>query len=266
MRFSSLTLLSAVGLLHANDNPFGYSTDTTITKKGEYQLQQSITMRCGLDQGASFDGNYRGYDLSTQFEIGLSDTEHLDLLMSDSGFHSAGVHGVRFGGVDVEYKHLLNSDEGDHGGAAWVAALAYSQLDSSSGTLNTETTVATRLFLQRNFGTARRWYYLTNISASLAHDPGVTKGLVEWSQGLAYRANVHWALGVETVADGVWMGFRRFDNSALRLGPSIAYKTDSLAISLTCLWQMSGAPATNGGRDLRDTCRSETRMLMSWEF
>jgi len=264
MKTLSLLTLAAASAV-ANDNPFGYSTDTGITKKGECELQQSITMRSGLDQGGGFDGGYRGYDFTTQFEFGLSDVEHLDIQASETYLRSAGFRGFRFDGFDVEYKHSLSNEENGRWGAAWVAALGYSQMDAATGELRNETSCALRVFLQKSFGSRRQWYYLTNLSAELAHADTTTGGL-EWSQGLAYRADDHWAYGFEAVADGAWTRFRRFDNSSLRLGPCIAYKTGEFSVSLTMLWQVSGAPATDGSRDLRDTCRSEARMLLSFGF
>lgn len=260
---SLLTLVAAAA--YANDNPFGYSTDTGITKKGEHELQQSVTMRAGLDQGSGYDGGYRGYDLTTQFEFGLSDVEHLDVQVSESILRSAGYRGFRFDGLDVEYKHLLGNDENDRWGAAWVAALGYSQMDASTGGLRMETSCAIRLLIQKSFGSRRRWYYVTNLSAELAHADTTTEE-IEWSQGLAYRADDHWAYGFETVVDGAWTRFRRFDNSSLRAGPCVAYKTGEFSASLTALWQVSGAPATDGSRNLRDTCRSEMRLLLSFGF
>ena len=261
---SLLTLVATTA--YANDNPFGYSTDTGITKKGEFELQQSVTMRSGLDQGVGFDGGYRGYDFTTQFEFGLSDVAHLDVQASESLLRSAGFRGFRFDGLDVEYKHLLSNDEKDRWGAAWVAALGYSQMDAASGGLRTETSCAVRLFFQKSFGSRRQWYYLTNFSAGLARDDDATTGELEWSQGLAYRTDDHWAFGLETLADGAWTRFRTFNNSSLRLGPSIAYKAGEFSVSLTYLWQVSGAPATDAGRNLSDTCRSEARMLLSFGF
>jgi hypothetical protein len=263
-RFVAILLSVAFGGLSAwaNDNPFGYSNDTGITRKGEHELQQSITIRSGLDQGSGFDGGYRGYDLSTQFEFGLSDVEHLDIQASESILHATG---LRFDGLNVEYKHLLGNDENNRWGAAWVAAIGYSQMDTSNGSLRKETSCAFRLLLQKSFGSQRQWCYVTNLSAELAQTDGTT-GELEWSQGIACRADDHWTCGLESVVTGAWTRFHRFDNSALRVGPCLAYKTGEFSVSLTALWQVSGAPATDGGRNLRDTCRSETRMLVSFGF
>ena len=261
----ALPMLASAAAALANDNPFGYSNDTGITQKGEHELQQSVTMRSGLEQGAGFDGGYLGFDFTTQFETGLSDVEHLDVQVNEASLRSASFRGFRFVGLGLEYKHLIRNDAQGGWGAAWGAGLGYSQLDGANGALRTETSCSASLMLQRSFGARGRWYYVTNLSAGLAHADATTGG-IEWSQGLAYRADDHWAFGFETVADGAWTDFRRFDNSSLRVGPAIAYEAGEFSVSLTALCQVSGAPATDGSRDLRDTCRSEARMLLSFGF
>ncbi len=261
-----IPMLTSAAAAMANDNPFGYSNDSGITKKGEYELQQSVTMRSGLDQGAGFDGGYLGFDLTTQLETGLSDSEHLDIKVNEASLRSASFRGFRFAGLGLGYKHLIRSDAQGGWGAAWGAEIDYGQLDGASGALRTETSYSASLILQRSFGACRQWYYLTNVSVGLAHDGSATTGAAEWSQGLARRADEHWACGVETVVDGAWKHFRSVDHSSLRGGPSVAYKHGGFSASLTYLWQIAGSPATEGQRDLADISRSEARFLAAWEF
>ena len=188
---ASLLAASSPAVAMANDNPFGYSNDTGITKKGEYEVQQSVTMRSGLDQGSGFDRGYRGYDFQTQLEWGISDVDHLDFQVGETCLRSPAFKGFRFDGLNVEYKHLIRDGDKGGWGAAWVAALGYSQLDSSSGALRTEIRYAGRLLLQNEFGARRAWCYVTNLSAGLAHNAIETVGQVEWSQGIAYRPDDH---------------------------------------------------------------------------
>jgi hypothetical protein len=260
---SAFAALSFAVVAQASDNPFGYSNDVGITSQGEWELQQSITMRSGMDQGSGFDGAYRGLDFVSQLEWGLSDRAHLDFQSCESHLRT---RGFRFDGLNIEYKRQLRDGAGGTWGAAWAAALGYSQLDAADGGLRTETRCAVRLLLQKEFGGRSAWCYVSNFSSGLAHNPAGTTGQIEWSQGIAYRADDHRTFGLEAVADGAWSCFRTFENSSLRLGPTFGYKTGQFSATITYLWQVSGAPATQGGLNLRDTSRSEARLLLNYGF
>ena len=250
----------------ANNNPFGCSGDTCVAKLGEYELQQTVSLRRGLDLGAGFDGGYRGYDLATQLEIGLSDVSHVDLVLAGGVLRSADFRGSFIEGFSVEYKQLLGAAKPDEWNAAWAGAFGYSRVDAASGEQRIETSYFGRLFLQRNFGSNGDWCYVTNLSAGLSHAADGTCGLLEWSQGLAYRASDRWSFGIEAVAEGCWTHGRTFANSALCAGPCIAHRMGDCSMVLTHLWQVSGSPSTNGDRNLSDTSRSETRLLVAWGF
>jgi hypothetical protein len=267
-RFALLLLTAAlcVPQAWANDNPFGCSGDACAAKHGEFEAQQSIAMRRGLDLGTGFDAGYRGYDLATQLEIGLSEISHVDLILSSGVLRSADFRGSFIEGFAVEYKRLIGVAAPDRWNAAWAGAFGYSRVDAASGEERIETSYFGRLFLQRNFGANGDWCYVTNLSAGLSHAADGTCGLLEWSHGLAYRASDRWSFGVEAVAEGCWTHGRTFANSSLCAGPCIAHRIGDCSIVCTHLWQVSGSPSTDDGRNLRDTSRSETRLLVAWGF
>jgi hypothetical protein len=269
MKRRLLLLFSAalgVASAEANDNPFGCSGDACAAKHGEFELQQSVAMRRGLDLGTGFDAGYRGYDLATQLEIGLSEISHVDLILSSGVLRSADFRGSFIEGFAVEYKRLIGVAAPDQWNAAWAGAFGYSRVDAASGEERTETSYVGRLFLQRDFGTRSQWVYVTNLSTGLVHDAEGTCGVLEWSQGLAYRADDHWSFGVEAVAEGCWTRFRTLANSSLCVGPCVSYRMTDFSIVCTHLWQVSGSPSTDDGRNLRDTSRSETRLLVARGF
>jgi hypothetical protein len=260
------TLALCVPQAWANDNPFGCSSDACVAKHGEYELQQSVGMRRGLDLGSGYDGGYRGYDLATQLEIGLSKVSHVDLLVTGGIVRSADFRGSFVEGFAVEYKRLLAEAKPDGWGAAWAGAFGYSRADAASGEERTETSYVGRLMLQRNFGTHGEWCYVTNLSVGLAHDAEGHCGLLEWSQGLAYRADDRWSFGVEALAEGSWTRFRTLASSSFCVGPCVAHRIGDFSIVCTHLWQVRGWPATDDGRNFRDASRTETRLLVAWGF
>lgn len=269
MRPAVLLLLTAALCLPrawANDNPFGCSSDACVAKHGEYELQQSVGMRRGLDLGGGYDGGYRGYDLATQLEIGLSDVSHVDLLVTGGILRSEDVRGSFVEGFAVEYKRLLVEAKPDGWSVACAGAFGYGRADAASGEERTETSYVGRLMLHTHFGARGEWCYVTNLSAGLAHDAEGNTGLLEWSHGLAYRADDRWSFGVEALAEGSWTRFRTLASSSLCVGPCVAHRIGDCSIVCTHLWQVRGWPATDGGRNFRDTSRTETRLLVAWGF
>jgi hypothetical protein len=269
MRHAFLFLISALSVAadsRANENPFGCSGDACVSKLGEFELQQSASVRRGLDLGAGYDGGYRGYDLATQLEVGLSDVSHVDFVLTGGIVRSADFRGSFVEGFSVEYKRLIGTANPTGWNAAWAGAFGYSRVDASNGEHRIETSCFGRLFLQRNFGPNGDWCYVTNLSAGLSHAADGTCGLLEWSHGLAYRAGDRWSFGLEAVAEGCWTHGRDFANSALCAGPCVAYRIGDCSVVCTQLWQVRGAPSTDGDRNLRDTSRSETRVLVAWGF
>jgi len=265
-RLLMTSLLAASAVAYANDNPFGCSSDACVAKHGEYELQQSVGLRRGLDLGGGYDGGYRGYDLATQLEIGLSDASHVDLIVTGGILRSADVGGSFVEGFAAEYKRLVVEAKPDGWSVACAGAFGYSRADAASGEHRTETSYVGRLMLQTHFGARGEWCYVTNLSAGLAHDAEGNSGLLEWSHGLAYRADDRWSFGVEALAEGSWTRFRTLASSSLCVGPCVSYRMTDFSIVCTHLWQVSGSPSTDDGRNLRDTSRSETRLLVAWGF
>ena len=113
---SLLTLTAATAL--GCENPFGYSYLAETLKPGKYEFEQYITGRFGKDLGAGYDPRYRGFDLRTEIEFGISANEQLALEFDQTYFDTADREGLRFRGVSLEYIKVLADPDKNAGGRA----------------------------------------------------------------------------------------------------------------------------------------------------
>jgi hypothetical protein len=88
------------------DNPFGYSYLTETLAPGRTEIVQWVTARLGRDVGAGYDARYRGFDLKTEYEIGLSPTEQLSFYFNNRYLDSSVREGLRFDGYQIAYMRM----------------------------------------------------------------------------------------------------------------------------------------------------------------
>ena len=264
----SLLTLTASATALGCDNPFGYSYSAETTKAGHYEFEQYVTTSVGRDLGAGYDGGYRGYAIKSEFEFGLSANEDIQLSLNQLYLHSAGRKGLRFDGVDVEYKRMLaNPDKADWG-RAYTLELGYSQVDSGSGELRSRYKFEAKYIIQHNFGDNSPWMYVANIGGEVTYTPSSAETAFELqlSQGLAYQLNKNWAVGIECVAVAEWVEFNNFEESAVLAGPMMNYRKDNFSASLTVMAQLTGAPANRGRLNVAEFSPMEVRLKVAWEF
>lgn len=261
---SSLFLAAAAS---ACDNPFGYSYIAETLKPGNAELEQFVTGRFGKDLGAGYDARYRGFDLRTELEYGLTATDQLALEIDQTYFDTADREGLRFRGISVEYKKMLaNPDKHDWGRALYLE-LGYSQASIHDGHLRDRWTLESKYILQHNFGADSPWMYVANVGVELLHTRGGEDAFeVFATQGLSYQLNKEWAVGVEAVAASEWIEGADFEESGVQVGPCVNYRKDKFSFSFTFLAQLTGAPANKGSLNVSEYSPYEARLKFSYEF
>jgi hypothetical protein len=252
---------------NACDNPFSYSYIAETVKPGKYEFEQYVTGRFGKDLGAGYDARYRGFDLRTEIEFGLSPTEQIAVEVNQSYFDSSARQGLRFDGINVEYiKMLANPDKEDWGRALYLEA-GYSQISKHDGHLRDRWILESKYILQHNFGADSRWLYVANLGLELMHTQGGEDAFeVFATQGLSYQLTKDWTVGVESLAAAEWIEGGDFEESGVFIGPCLNYRKDNLSVALTVLAQLTGAPANKGSLNVSDYSPYEARLKVSWEF
>jgi len=261
---ASLTAATALGC----DNPFGYSYSAETTKQGRYEFEQYVTTSFGRDLGAGYDGGYRGYTLKSEFEYGLSANEQIEVQVNQLFLHTADRNGLRFDGVNVEYRRMLADPDKADWGRAYTLELGYSQADAGSGDLRSRYSFEAKYVFQHDFGENSPWLYVANLGGEVTYAPNGAESALELSlsQGIAYQLDRHWTAGLECVAASEWTRFKNFEQSGILAGPMVNYRKDDFSASLTVMAQLTGAPANRGRLNVSEYSPLEARLLASWEF
>lgn len=250
------------------DNPFGYSYIAETTKAGRFEVEQYVTSQIGRNVGAGFDARYRGFDLNTEIEYGLSANEQLSFYLNTLYVDSSVREGLRFNGINLAYKRMLaNPDKNNWGQAIYLEA-TYSQASSSTGSFRHRYGLEAKYIFQHNFGENSGWIYAGNLVAEVTHTSGTGEDAVEFklTQGLARELNQEWTAGLELVAEAEWVELNNFEAAGLFVGPVINYRKGTLSASLTLLAQVVGSPQDNGRLNVSEYSPYQVRLRVSWEF
>jgi hypothetical protein len=264
----TLSLLTLTAAAYGCDNPFGYSYSAETTKAGHYEFEQFVTTSIGRDLGAGYDGGYRGYAIKSEFEYGLSANEQLEVEINQLYLHNSQLKGLRFDGVNLEYRRMLANPDKAEWGRAFTLELGYSQADSGSGDLRTRYSFEAKYIFQHNFGENSPWLYIANVSGEITYTPKISESGFELqlSQGIAYQLDKNWAAGLECVAVTEWAGFNDFEASGILAGPMLNYRKEKFSASLTVMAQITGAPANRGRLNVSEYSPLEVRLVAAWEF
>ena len=269
MRLPTPALLSlfAAATAFGCENPFGYSYLAETLKPGKYEFEQFITGRFGKDLGAGYDARYRGFDLRTEIEYGISPTEQLALEFDQTYFDTADREGLRFRGVSLEYIKMLADPDKNAWGRAFYLELGYSQASLHDGHLRDRWTLESKYIFQHNFGDNSPWLYVANLGVELLHTKGGEDAFELFvTQGIAYQLTKEWAVGLEAIAASEWVEGADFEESGVQIGPAINYRKDDFSVAFTVLAQLTGAPANKGSLNVAEYSPYEARLALSWEF
>lgn len=251
----------------ACENPFGYSYLAETLKPGKYEFEQYVTGRFGKDLGAGYDARYRGFDLRTEIEFGLSPTEQLALELDQTYFDTADREGLRFRGVNVEYVKMLANPDTQAWGQAFYLEAGFSQASRHDGHLRDRWALESKYILQHNFGENSPWMYVANLGVEVMHTRGGEDALELFvTQGLSYQLNKEWTVGVEALAAAEWVEGVDFEASGVQVGPCVNYRRNDFSVSFTLLAQLTGAPANKGNLNVSEYSPYEARLKVSWEF
>lgn len=263
---ASSVLLSAAA--SACDNPFAYSYIAETLKAGRYEFEQYLTSRLGRDIGAGYEGAYRGLDLRTELEYGLTDKDQLSFRINHAYVHSSARSAFRFDGVTVEYQRQLANPDTEGWGKVFYLEATYSGLAGSDASLRSAYALEAKYILQHNFGGNSPWMYAANLSVELGRKPAEGETSYEYriSQGIGYQLTPTWAVALESVAQAEWVNANVFEAAAILIGPSVNYRKDKLACTFTVLRQVAGSRAERGNLNVSEFSPTEARLKFAYEF
>lgn len=260
--------LALTAAASACDNPFGYSYLAETMKPGEVEVVQWITARLGRNLGGGYDARYRGYDLKTEVEWGVSKNEQLAVYVNSRYLERTSRDGLLFDGFQVAYKRMLANPDTENWGVAIYVEPGYSQVSSKNGAHRDQLKLETKLLLQRNFGKNDEWVYAANLIGELEHETATHADSVKFklTQGLASALGAHWYLGAEAILEAEWAELNDHQYTAVLAGPCVRYQRDGFFAKLTALAQVTATPANKGDLNVTKKSPYETRLLVGYDF
>lgn len=258
----AVALLSATGLVQADEALFGYLKGAETLPKGANEVVQHITKR--WDKGA---GEYTAYDSKTEFEHGFTDrfTGAAYLLAQSvdtkglqiDGYIPADVStGLKFSGVELSAKYNFLSPAKDDFGLAVYVSGAYAQLDSTSGQKKDKYKVETWLLAQKNFLDDQLvWVGNVGLESTYAVRlpiEGQTLTQEQWpttpemeigilaGTGLSYRVASNWYVGAEALYDSEYETEVGRERWSLQAGPNVHYGAKDWWFTASWMPQLKG--------------------------
>ena len=244
----------------ADVHHFSYATETGTLPAGSTEVEVWNTVRIGRD------AYYYGLDQRLEFEVGITDRLQGALYLNWNRTTEADTSGVvgtasDFEGFSAELKYKVSD-----AGADAVGFGLYGELGFNTD----ETEIEGKLLFDKNLGP---WIFAANL---------IVEGEIENREfeleeievqpvlAVAYEITPAFTLGLELrnhneiekeSEEFEWM------NSALYLGPAIAYSGKSFALSLSILPQLP-ALKTEGGEtyETHDHEKLEARLRLSVNF
>jgi hypothetical protein len=264
---TTLTLASAATAIGC-DNPFGYSYLAETIKPGEVEIVQWITGRLGRNLGSGYDARYRGFDLKTEVEWGISANEQLAVYVNSRYFEQTSREGLLFDGFQVAYKKMLSNPDTQDWGVALYIEPGYSQVSSKNGAHRDQLKLETKLLLQHNFGANDEWVYAANVIGELEHETATHADTVKFklTQGLACAVGANWYLGAEAIVEAEWSELNDHQYTAVLAGPCVRYQRDGFFVTFAALAQVTATPANKGDLNVTKKSPYETRLLVGYEF
>jgi hypothetical protein len=248
----------------ADERMFTYSYEAvSVLPKGGWEFEQWITYR-----GDKGEGTFARWDLREELEYGVTDRYTTALYLNfrdthrDLGGGSEVVDDFEFKGVSSEHKYQLINPH-----TKPIGVLLYGEITTDGAELELEQ----KLILQKFFGEDERWNAVFNAVVEEEWEfesSGTEESMsIEFTTGLSYKLNSHWAVGLEGRNHRVFDGFSTEEEaSAWFLGPNLHYGSPKWWATLTVLPQITGRPDSEDGLNFSEHERIEVRLIAGINF
>jgi hypothetical protein len=231
----ALAAMMAGGTAPATERIFGYTYEPETLPKGAWEFEQWVTWRGGRNSAVGQD-DYSRWQFREEIEYGLTDNYQLALYLN--GQHTSfrdPATGNResdslWTGVSIENKYMLLNPADQAVGVA----------------LYLEPTISDREFeLEQKIIIGQRhgdWKWAVNF----VHETewsllrAETEGVFEVVAGLSRAIGKRWHVGIEARDHNEIPEYKRWENTAVFLGPVASYHTERWWATLSVLPQVYG--------------------------
>ncbi|MBI3852760.1 MAG: hypothetical protein HY298_21100 [Verrucomicrobia bacterium] len=268
-RGGSLGILAGVLALQiasATERYFTYSYEPETMPEGAMEFEQWVTLRTQRTKTVGQD-NYNRWDIREELEYGVTDNYTVSLYLNTKAEsfrdpttatdHSS----FRFDGISVENRYLV-LNPAEH----WVGLALYLEPRFASD----EAELEQKIILGQRHGD---WKWALNLTHATEWEDNfhATEGEVEVTFGIARHLNKRWAVGLEVRDHNEIPEYRKWENTALFVGPVVSYRQEKWWAALTVMPQVygrnfQGNPDGNRSLELEGHERVNVRLMLGFDL
>ena len=250
----------------ATERLFTYSYEPETMPAGALEFEQWITLRTQRTKAVGQE-NFNRWELREELEYGVTDNYTASLYLnfqSDSfrdpatGMNSSS---FKFQGVSVENRYQVWNPAEHKVGLTLYLEPRFA---------GDEAELEERIILGQRHGD---WKWALNLTHATEWTDNFhrTEGEVELSFGLARELNKRWTVGLELRDHNELPEYKKWENTAVFLGPVVSYRQEKWWAALTVLPQVYGKtfgpePDGNPHLELEGHERVNVRFLVGFSF
>ena len=265
LRFSVAGLIWLPSV-QATERNFTYSYEPETMPQGGLEFEQWVTLSAGRNAAVGQE-DYRSWQFRTEAEYGVTDNYTISFYVNQSqeSYLNPGT-GARtseysFDGFSLENKYVvLNPAEK----AVGLALYLEPQISWH------EAEIEEKLILGQRHG-LWKWAFNLSQATQWLNDFNDLQGELEFSLGLTRILGRHWSLGIEARDNNELPHYSQWANTAVYVGPVLAYRNEKWWATLTVMPQVYGAnfggnPDGNVHLDLEGHERLNIRLIAGISF
>ncbi len=254
----------------ADERRFTFTYEPEVLPQRAVEFEQWITLRSQRTSGGQVQqGNYNLWEFREELEYGVTDNYSVSLYFNTkaesfrdvSQSPPVNASKFKFDGISVENRYLVLNPANHAVGLTLYLEPRFS---------GSEAEVEQKIILGQRHGNWKWAFNLTHATEWL-DNLHTTEGELEASFGLAYDLGKRWSFGLELRDHNELPEYRRWENTALFLGPVVSYRRERWWAALTVMPQIYGAnflgnPDGNSYLELEAHERINVRLLFSISF
>lgn len=259
-------LITMLSVANADERRFTYTYEPETLPEGAYEFENWITLRTQKNKFVK-KSNYTRWDLRQEIEYGVTDQYTVALYLNEKvesyrdTSSQSDFSKVQWKGVSLENRYnLLNP------ATHFVGLTAYLEGRYSGE----EAEIEQKIILGQRYGS---WKWALNLIHETEWEDNFheKKGVVGLSFGVARDISKRWSLGIELLSESVIPEYKKFDNTALFIGPVVSYHQEKWWMALTVLpqvhgWNHIGNPDNDSSFELKNHERLNIRLLFGINF
>ena len=222
--------------VRADERRFTYSYEPETLLQGATEFEQWITLRTQRNQTVGQD-NFNLWEIRSALEYGVTDNYAVELYVNTSSesFRDPATgkdsSQFSFNGISLENRYMVLNP------ANHVVGLTVYLEPRFSGK---EAEIEQKIILGQRHGDWKWAFNLTH-ATEWTENLHKTEGELEASFGIARDFGRHWSIGLELRDHNELPEYRKWENTALFLGPVISYRQEKWWSTLTVMPQIYGA-------------------------